>query len=107
MVNSFTEGTFSGLWKLGGVVASPGILKQGINLMNSVLLAQVSTWGIANWAIFIIVVAGIVGIVFVVTKQMGIPIPDFFVKILWIILAAVIGIIAIKFLVQVTGIGGG
>lgn len=49
-------------------------------------------------AILIVVIAGVVAVVMVVLNQMGIAVPSFIVKILWIIFAVVIGVVAIKFI---------
>ncbi|MFA5376338.1 MAG: hypothetical protein WC455_11390 [Dehalococcoidia bacterium] len=54
--------------------------------------------GFIQWIIIAIVVAGVVGIAMVVSKQAGIVIPAFIVTIFWIVLAVVVGVIAIKFL---------
>lgn len=63
------------------------------------LLAQMAGgYSLIQIAIFVIVIAGIIGIVLVVTKQMGVAIPPFIITICWILLAVVIGVIAIKFL---------
>ena len=51
-------------------------------------------------AIAIIVIAGIIGIVMVVLRQMNVAVPKFIVNILWIIFAVVIGVVAIKVLVS-------
>lgn len=66
--------------------------------MNSLVLAQIGAWSIAQWAIAIIVICGIVAVVVLVTRQMGVTIPPFFVNILWIVLAVVIGVLAVRFL---------
>lgn len=63
------------------------------------LLAQaIGGYSLIQIAIFIIVIAGIIGIVLVVTKQMGVSIPPWIITILWIILAVIIGVVAVKFL---------
>ncbi len=64
------------------------------------LLAQMMAGSIGYYAIAIILIAAIIGVVIVITKQMGVAIPPFIITILWIILAAVIGIVAIKFLLS-------
>lgn len=62
------------------------------------LIAQIAAWSISQWAIAIIVICGIVAVVFLVTRQLGVTIPPFFIQILWIILAVVIGVVAVRFL---------
>ena len=53
---------------------------------------------IGHWLVIAIIVAGIIGIALVVARQAGIAIPPFVVTILWIILAVLVGVVAIKFL---------
>lgn len=60
------------------------------------LAASLASLTVIQWAILVIVVAGVIGIVMVVLKQIGVQIPPFIVTILWIILAVVVGIAAIK-----------
>lgn len=60
-----------------------------------------STMSVAQWAILIIVVAGIIAIVVAILRQLNVAIPPFIVTILWILLAVIIGVLAIKFLVSV------
>ena len=67
--------------------------------MSLALLAQISTWGIGQWAIAIVVILGIIAIVYIVAQWMGIPIPPPLVKIIGIVLIVVIGVVAIRFLV--------
>jgi len=55
---------------------------------------------IVHWVVLILVIAGVIGIAYVVTKQAGITIPGFIVQIFWIVLAVVIGVVAITFLAQ-------
>lgn len=67
--------------------------------MKTLLLAQaVAGYGLIQWLIVAIVVAAIIGVVFVVIRQTGIVIPPFIISIFWILLAAVVGIVAIRFL---------
>lgn len=53
---------------------------------------------IAHWAIVIIIVCGIVGVLLVVARAAGITIPPFIITICWILLAIVVGVVAIQFL---------
>lgn len=54
---------------------------------------------IVSWIIIAMVIAGIVGIAIIVAHAAGITIPQWVIQILWIVLAVVIGVVAIKFLV--------
>lgn len=55
---------------------------------------------IVHWVIIALVIAGVIGIAYVVAQQAGVAIPPFIVKIFWIVLAVVIGVVAISFLAQ-------
>lgn len=55
---------------------------------------------IVHWLIIALIVAGCIGIAFVVMRQAGIVVPPFIITIFWIVLAVFVGVIAIKFLVS-------
>jgi hypothetical protein len=63
------------------------------------MLALAIPGGIAGLAIWIIIVAAIAAIVFVACKAMGVAIPGWVVNVFWIVVIAVVCILAIKFLV--------
>lgn len=71
-------------------------------ISNGVSLAAIAfgAFGLVQWIIIAIVIAGIIGVAMVVAKQAGIVIPGFIVTIFWIVLAVFVGVIAIKFLAQ-------
>jgi hypothetical protein len=50
-------------------------------------------------AIWIIIVAAVAAIVFVALRTMGVAIPGWVVQIFWIVVVAIVCILAIKFLV--------
>lgn len=50
-------------------------------------------------AILLIIACAVVGIAFVVIRQTGVQIPQWVITIFWILVAALVGIWAIKFLV--------
>lgn len=67
--------------------------------MTLLLLAQgLAGSAIIYYIIVAIIVAGVIGIAFVVARQAGIVIPQFVITIFWIVLAVVVGVVAIKFL---------
>ena len=69
--------------------------------MSLALFAQAGLAAtIGWWAIVLIVIAGIIGIVLVIVRQAGIAIPQFIITILWIILAVIIGVLAIKLILS-------
>jgi hypothetical protein len=45
----------------------------------------------------IMIVAAVIGIAYIVARQAGITIPAFIVQIFWIVLAVVVGIVAIRY----------
>jgi hypothetical protein len=53
---------------------------------------------VVHLAILIIVILGVIGIAYVVAQESGIGIPPFIVRIFWIVLAVVIGVVAITFI---------
>ncbi|CEF48303.1 unnamed protein product [uncultured bacterium] len=50
--------------------------------------------------VLIIVVGGAIAITYIILQQMGIAIPDWLVRIFWVIVAVVIGIFAIQFVMS-------
>ena len=63
------------------------------------MLAAVLIGSPASMAIFVIIVAAIIAIVFVALRKLGIAIPDWVVQVFWVVVVAVVCIAAIKFLV--------
>jgi hypothetical protein len=57
-------------------------------------------WGFGQVVIAIVVIAAVLGIMWVALRQFGIAIPDFVVKIFWICVCAVVAIVAIKFVLS-------
>lgn len=65
------------------------------------MLAAISIpGGIAGVAVWIIIVAAVVAIVFVACKAMGVAIPGWVIQVLWILVAAAVCVWAIKFLMS-------
>lgn len=52
---------------------------------------------IAHLLIVAIVIGGVIGIALVIIRQSGIVIPQFVITILWIVIAVVVGVVAIRF----------
>lgn len=55
-------------------------------------------WGIGEIVIAVIVIAAVVGVMYVALQQFGVSIPPFVVKIFWIVIAAIVAILAIRFI---------
>lgn len=69
--------------------------------MNALMFAQVlAGYSLAHLAVVVIVVAAIVAIVLAVLKSHGIVIPPLVITVAWIILAAVLGVFAIRLLLS-------
>ena len=63
------------------------------------LIAQVlGGWSIGQIALAVIIIAGICAVVVIILNRLGVKIPDWFQAILWVVLAVVVGAVAIKFL---------
>jgi hypothetical protein len=69
--------------------------------MNALLaLAPVAAWGLVDWVICIIIVAAVIAVMYVALNQFGITIPPWAVRIFWILVVAVVAILAIRFLLS-------
>ena len=65
------------------------------------MLTLAQAWmggGFIHLAILVVIIVSICGIVWVVVKQSGIPIPGWVITIAWILLLAVVAVFAIRFL---------
>lgn len=60
-------------------------------------LSPYSTWSAVDVAVALIVLAAIIGIVLIFARQAGVTIPGWLVQVLWICVAAVVCIAAIRF----------
>jgi hypothetical protein len=66
--------------------------------MNQLL--AVSSWTFGELAVAIIIAIAIIAVVVVFTRAAGVSIPGWLVQILWIVLAAVCAILAVRFLLS-------
>lgn len=67
-------------------------------MFSLLALAGIATWTVADWAIAIIVIFGIVAVVVIFLKQTGTTIPPFIISVLWVLLAVVVCVAAVKFI---------
>lgn len=67
----------------------------------AIFLALTLPGGIAGIAIWVIIVAAIVGIVLVALPQFGVSIPAWVIKVFWIVVVAAVCIAAIKLLLTI------
>lgn len=66
--------------------------------MNTLILAQAAGgMTIIQWLMIAIVVAAVAAIMIAAFKHFGIAIPQLFITVLWIVVGAVICLVAIKF----------
>lgn len=70
--------------------------ERGVIMSAMVLAVGLGGLSIIQWAILIVVLAGVVGIVLVCLKQFGIAVPGFVIAIGWIVICVMIGVLAIK-----------
>jgi hypothetical protein len=67
--------------------------------VNALLaIAPVATWGIQEWFVFIIVLAAVIGIVYLALQYFGIEVPTIIWRIILIVIVAAVAIMAVRFL---------
>lgn len=64
------------------------------------LLAQLGGYSLVHFIVMFIIIAAVIGVLFVVLRWMGVEIPPPIITIFWILVAACVGIVAIKFLLS-------
>jgi hypothetical protein len=65
------------------------------------ILAQSSlAFDVGYWVKAIMIIAGVIGVLYVILRQCDVRIPPFIVQIFWILLTVVIGCIAVGFLMR-------
>lgn len=64
------------------------------------LLFGALAWSIGEMAVAAIVLAAVVAIVVIIVKAMGLAIPPWAVTVFWIVLLAIVGILAIRFVLS-------
>jgi uncharacterized protein (DUF983 family) len=70
-------------------------------LSSWAVLAQAGLAGtVGYWAIVLIVIAGIIAVVLVILRAAGIQVPSWLVMVLWIILAVVVGVLAVRLILS-------
>jgi hypothetical protein len=68
-------------------------------MLLQMLLAQGNVlFSVGHWVKVIIIVAALIAIGYVILRQLGVQIPPFIVTIFWILVAVVIGLVALNFL---------
>jgi len=73
-------------------------------LLFPMLLAQGPNIGglpLVSWLIIGLVIAGAIAVFWVILKQLNITVPAFIVTIFWIVVAVLVGVIAIKIIVSI------
>jgi hypothetical protein len=76
----------------------------GLALLFPMMLAQGPAIGglpLVSWLIIGLVIAGAIAIFWVILKQLNVNVPPFIVTIFWIVVAVLVGVIAIKIIVSI------
>ncbi len=60
-----------------------------------------ANWGLIDWIIVVIALAGAIAVAWVVLDYLGLKIPPVFIKIFWIVLLVIVAIVAVHFIVSV------
>lgn len=55
---------------------------------------------LVHWINIALILAGVIGIAYIVARQAGVVVPPFMIQIFWIVLAVAIGVAAISFLAR-------
>lgn len=66
--------------------------------MTALLAATMFGYSFAEVAVALVVICAVLGILYYACHEFGVVVPPFFLKCLWIILVAVVAIVAIRFL---------
>lgn len=74
--------------------------KDGENVNALIALAPVATWGFGDIIIAIIIVAAVLGVMYIALQQFGVAIPVWLVRIIVICIVAVVAICAVRFLLS-------
>lgn len=67
-------------------------------MISLLAISSASTWGLQEWFIAVIILAAVIGIVYLALREFGIVVPAAFGRILMIVVVAVIAVLAIRFL---------
>ncbi len=69
-------------------------------LLFALWSGPISSWGIGDIACALLVIAGIVAVFLIASKQLGFTLPPWVIQILWVLAVVFVGILAIKFLMS-------
>ena len=58
-------------------------------------------WSVESILITLLIIVGVVAIVYLVAKAVGVPIPPVIIQIAWIVLIVFVGIVALRFLFSI------
>ena len=67
-----------------------------MRFLPAIWQGPISTWGIGDIAIAIVMIAAIVALVYVALRQFGVAIPQWVIQIFWIVIIALVAIFAVK-----------
>jgi hypothetical protein len=66
-----------------------------------VLIAQAAAHSIAMWAIWAIVICGVIAILLLFVRHTGVTIPPLLINVVWVIVAVVICVAGIKLIMSI------
>lgn len=70
--------------------------------MTALLAQQLAGGSIAGWAIWAIVICGVLAILFAFIRYSGVQIPPLLVTVFWIVVAVIICVAGIKIIMSIT-----
>ena len=68
--------------------------------MNALLALNPGSWTVGEFVIAIVIIAAVVAVMYVALRQFGVAIPPWVIQIFWIVVVAVVAILAIRFLLS-------
>lgn len=72
----------------------------GLNMLILAITDQLRNWSFTEIAIAVVIIAAIVALVYVALRQFNVTIPQWVIHVFWIVVVAVVVILAIKFVSQ-------
>lgn len=71
-----------------------------MRMLAAMPLAMIRGWGVGEIAIFVVVVAAIIALVYIGLTQFGVKIPGWVMQIFWVLVVAFVVIFAIRLLLS-------
>lgn len=68
--------------------------------MTALLALNPGAWSIGDIVIAIVIIAAVVAVMYIALRQFGVAIPPWVIQIFWVVVVAVVAILAIRFLLS-------